>query len=69
MPRVDSDYSPSLNFRVNSWVFEDDDFKTEAKTNSVFVLGMYRTCTMSALGMSCKRMHAHILNEQTADPI
>ncbi len=32
MPRADSGYPH--NFGVNSWVFKDDKFETEAKTNS-----------------------------------
>ncbi len=32
MPRADSGYPH--NFMVNSWVFKDDESKSEAKTNS-----------------------------------
>ncbi len=32
MPRADSGYPH--NFIVNSWVFKDDEFESDAKTNS-----------------------------------
>ncbi len=61
MPRADSGYLH--NFEVNSWVFKDDESKTEAKTNSGYrecpALDMYRTCTKFAFGMLCKYMHMH----------
>ncbi len=36
MPRADSGYPHNFhhNFMVNSWVFKDDEFKSDAKTNS-----------------------------------
>ncbi len=39
MLRADSDYP--LNFMVNSWVFKDDESKSNAKTNS-----RYRVCLL-----------------------
>ncbi len=39
MPRADSGYPH--NFMVNSWVFKDDESKSDAKTNS-----RYRVCPL-----------------------
>ncbi len=46
MPRADSGYP--YNFEVNSWVFKDDESKTEAKTNSGHRVCLLSVCTVHA---------------------
>ncbi len=64
MPRTDSGYP--RNFMVNSWIFQDDESESDAKTNSrqrvtalgwKSALGIESTCTESVLGTLCQHKY------------